>query len=421
MNDATTSAEATESTTTTQRPRILIVIGTLAIGGGAEKVAATVGSELTALGFEVHLLTFYEAAQNYPYHGIYHSAGESVLTSRWRKLWRVPQRIRTIQHYAKEHDIDLAISFLEEANFYTLLAKLFGAWKLPVIVSVRNNISRRSWPFKLATRVLYPWAAKVVSVTRAVEETLRSSYGLKNTTTIYNPLDMDMIDAKKQQPLPEEYARYFEQSPVCISIGRLIPQKGQWHLLRAFTKVREMHPQARLVILGDGELRADLEELRDHCGLQEAVYFLGKHENVYQFLAAADLFVFSSLWEGMPNTLLEGLAVGLPIVSPDCVSGPREILAPSLSVTKPLNYPYVTKSGILTEPQNDVVIWQAPHVVQLLPTEEALASAISEALTTQAAQGWQVPATAREPFRLKNIVTEWQLLIEQVAKGQPKG
>jgi glycosyltransferase involved in cell wall biosynthesis len=400
------------------RPRLLLVIGSLSIGGGAEKVAATIGSELTARGYEVHLLTFYEATQRYPYTGIYHSAGEEIIHNRIRKIFRIPSRIRLIQRYAKDHNIDLAISFLEEANFYTILAKLCGHFKLPVVVSVRNNIERREWLFKVATRFLYKAASKVVSVTRAVEEVLRTRYRAANTTTIYNPLDMSLIDAKKVEPLPEEYKPYFATGPVCITIGRLIPQKGQWHLVRAFTKVRETHPNATLVVLGEGELREKLTTLRDNCDLTDAVHFIGIHENVYQFLAAADLFVFSSLWEGMPNTLLEALAVGLPIIAPDCVSGPREIIAPTLGVTKTVGYPHETDLGILVEPQTDATIWQPPHVVPILPKEDALAEGITRGLTRVQNEKWNVPDYGRAPFSLANITDEWETLVRQIHESK---
>jgi len=96
------------------KKRVLIVIGTLAIGGGAEKVAATIGSELTRRGHEVHLLTFYEADQKYDYIGIYHTLGEALLRSRLSKVARIPLRILAIRRYAKQYNIDVAVSFLED-------------------------------------------------------------------------------------------------------------------------------------------------------------------------------------------------------------------------------------------------------------------------------------------------------------------
>lgn len=401
------------------KKRVLIVIGTLAIGGGAEKVAATIGSQLTARGHEVHLLSFYEAAHKYPFTGIYHTEGEPIITNRFKKLWRVPQRVWRIRRYARLHDIDVAISFLEEANFYTILAKLCGHWRLPVIVSVRNNVSKREWPFRLATRLLYPFAKSVVSVTKAVEVVLQRDFKLTNTTTIYNPLDMELIAARRTVPLPSTLTQHFSATrrPVCISIGRLIHQKGQWHLIRAFTAVRTVHPTATLVILGEGNYRPQLEALIVDCGLSDVVSLIGNHDNVYQFLAAADIFVFSSLWEGMPNTMLEALAVGLPIISPDCVSGPREILAPDLPVTASVDYPHQTAAGTLTAPLSEDAIWTTPRETALTPEEEQLANVINAALTAQqsASGARTTPAAAtpplHTPFTMTTIVREWERLL----------
>ncbi|OGG89281.1 hypothetical protein A2592_00245 [Candidatus Kaiserbacteria bacterium RIFOXYD1_FULL_42_15] len=390
------------------KKRVLIVIGTLAIGGGAEKVAATIGSELTRRGHEVHLLTFYEADQKYDYIGIYHTLGEALLRSRLSKVARIPLRILAIRRYAKQYNIDVAVSFLEEANFYTLLTKLFLYWRLSVIVSVRNNIEKREWPFKLATRILYPFAKKVVSVTKVIEEILKLKFNLRNTTTIYNPLDLVNINKMAGEPLPLELVDIFNHHPLLISIGRLIQQKGQWHLIRAFVAVRQAHPQARLVILGEGEYRKKLEQLIIDCGLSDSVFLIGKHENVYRFLAAADIFVFSSLWEGMPNTMLEALAVGLPIISPDCVSGPREIIAPEVEVDGHIGYPYVTESGVLTQPLENDIIWSTTE--PLTAGELVLSQAIKDSLLTLGSHHAKNDDKLI-PFSLATVTDQWEKLV----------
>lgn len=393
--------------------KILIVIGVLWIGGGAEKVAAWLGTQLTRRGYEVHLLTFYEGADMYPYEGIYHSLNELSKRSRIQKIIGIPRRVRAIARYAKQHDIETAISFLEEANFYTLLSKLIFHRKLPVIVSVRNNILKRSWLFRVATKVLYPYAKSVVSVTRAVEEILKDKIGLVNTTTIYNPIDIAKVVEKMTVSLPAEFAWLHDRSPLCISIGRLIDQKGQWHMIRAFSKVVEQCPAATLVILGEGYYKEELQQLIVDCNLTDNVYLLGKHKNIYSFLSAADIFVFSSLYEGMPNTMLEGLSAGLPIISPDCISGPREIIAPEISVTQKIEYPYTSPYGVLVAPQEEAPLWETASVVPLSEPEAQLAAAIGRAIKTdwKRSDSYSVYKDRVADFSVEQTLQAWEELL----------
>lgn len=400
---------------TARKPRVLIVTGVLWIGGGAEKVAANLGNYFTDQGYEAHLLTFYEAPEKYPYHGIYHSFNESPKRHRLLKLFRVPWRIWQIAWYIKRHKIDVAYTFLEEANFYTLLAKLLFVRRVPVIVSVRNNIRQRGRLFRWLSARLYPKAHRVVSVTRVVEEMLTTDFGLTNTTTIYNSLDMPYISARAQAPLPAEYQWLHEQSPLLITIGRLIQQKGQWHMIRAFAEVVKTHPQATLVMLSEGEYRPQLESLIAACGLTDRVHLLGKHANVYQFLAAADLFVFTSLWEGMPNTMLEALSVGLPIITPDCPSGPREIIAPDVAVTDTPTYPLQTPYGTLLEPFPIAEpIWESPAHTPLTKTERVWAETVVTALTAGRVKGPQHTAhieRIEQCFTYEPIMQAWEQLL----------
>lgn len=397
-----------------QKPRILIVTGVLWIGGGAEKVAANLGNYLTDQGYETHLLTFYEAPEKYPYHGIYHTLNEQPKT-KLQKLWRVPQRIYAIAQYARQHKITFAYAFLEEANFYTLLAKWLFVRRLRVVVSVRNNINQRSWLFRTLSRMLYPGASRVVSVTKAVEEILKTDLKLKNTTTIYNSIDTDLVASSITQPIDSRYQRPNTSGPHLVSAGRLIQQKGQWHLIRAFSALRTEFPAATLSIIGEGEYRSQLEQLRKDCQLEQSVRLLGKHKNVYALLAQGDVFVFSSLYEGMPNTMLEALAVGLPIVSTDCVSGPREIIAPSVGVSETITYPYTSEYGVLVPaPEHQPPIWQTPAQVPLTSEEQQLVAALSDVLERQWFRGTtyqKYHTRVSEGFAVDRVMRQWEQLI----------
>lgn len=400
--------------TAEDKTNILIVTGVLRIGGGAEKVAANLGNYLTDQGYSTHLLTFYETDSKYAYHGTYHSFNESQ--SGWLlKPMKVFLRLWRLYWYIKKHDIQTVYAFLPEANFYVIFVKTFLLRKLRVIVSVRNNPHQRNWLFKKLSRWLYPKADLVVSVTRAIEAMLQTDFALKNTTTIYNAIDTEVVAQKQNEPLSAEFTWLHKASPLLITIGRLIQQKGQWHLVRAFTQVVEEHPQATLIILGDGEYRSKLQQLIDDCGLQERIHLLGVQDNVYRFLAAADVFVLSSLWEGMPNTMLEALATGLPIVSTDCVSGPREIIAPELGVSEYITYPYRSNYGVLTAASdNTTPVWVVPSVHKLSPEEEQFAYAINDTLTQGWCRGSAYTAYQKrldEAFTHRHNMQQWEALL----------
>ncbi len=116
-----------------------------------------------------------------------------------------------------------------------------------------------------------------------------------------------------------------EDDTVFISVGRLHVQKGHKDLIRSFKQVADQYTQSRLLIVGDGELRAELEGLVRSLKLQEKIFFLGNRKDIPELLQAADIFVLSSLWEGQPIVLLEAMASGLPIIATS-VNGIPEII-----------------------------------------------------------------------------------------------
>lgn len=394
----------------TAKPKILLAVSNIAVGGGAEKVAVALAGQLQAAGHDVVLLTFYTAATEHSFAGTRVSRHEVTPASLFGKLPRALARIFFIKRVCREHQIDAVISFLEESNYYCLLSKVLLQNPVPMIVSVRLDPRFYNRVYQFLIRHLYPRAVAVVAVTKYVEKVLQETFGLTNTTTIYNPIDQARIDAARQEPLPEPWATTIGSGKTIVSIGRLTKQKGQWHLIRAFSHVAATDPEAKLIILGDGEYKAQLETLIADCGLGDRVFLAGRHTNVYPFLDHAALFVFSSLWEGMPNTVLEALACQVPIVAADCDSGPREIIAPELSLEESVSYPYEATYGTLVAPFDPAPapIWAAPSGVPLTPEETALAAAMARAL--EAAPRPALAATDHR-FDPKSITSAWQTLV----------
>jgi glycosyltransferase involved in cell wall biosynthesis len=229
---------------------------------------------------------------------------------------------------------DALLSALTDCNLTAILAQRFvNGFK--VVTSEHNTLSLsiRSQPaagtvLKMMRR-LYPKADRVVAVSQGVANDLISLLNLphEKVTVIYNPVVTPELFEQAKQPVNHPW---FEQNrlPIILAVGRLTRQKDFPTLFRAFSLVRQVRP-AKLLILGEGEERANLERLAIELGIQNDVSMPGFFANPFAFMAKASVFVLSSAWEGFGVVLVEALACGCPVVATDCRSGPREILGNS--------------------------------------------------------------------------------------------
>jgi glycosyltransferase involved in cell wall biosynthesis len=165
-----------------------------------------------------------------------------------------------------------------------------------------------------------------VAVSQGVAEDLARSTGLRGDAikVIHNPIITPSLRYKANEPFEHPWFKPGQPS-VIIAVGRLTPQKDFPALISAFAKLRA-YRFARLLILGEGEERNNLEKLIVELGLSDDIDMPGFVDNPYPFMKNASVFVLSSRWEGLPTVLGEALYFGVPIVSTDCRSGPREIL-----------------------------------------------------------------------------------------------
>jgi glycosyltransferase involved in cell wall biosynthesis len=229
---------------------------------------------------------------------------------------------------------DAVLSTSDPANIAAVSARALG--RLPVAAIVVSNIDHANAlaeqpalvrPFlRKVLAAAYRSADAVIGISTGTSESLRELTGLpaERITTIHNPVPVDVIAAKAHDPAPHPWLED-PAVPVVLAVGKLKPQKDYPTLLRAFVRARSQRP-LRLLVLGEGELRSDLEKLARDLGLSEHVCFEGFVENPFSYMARVAVLVLSSRWEGLSNTLLEALACGCPVVSTDCPSGPREIL-----------------------------------------------------------------------------------------------
>lgn len=296
-------------------------------GGGAERVMVTLANGIADCGYRVDLVV---TKAEGPYLKDVASKVRVVDLGASRVLFSLPPLVRYLR---KERPAAL-LSALNHANVIALLARKISLSPTRIIVSEHNSLSASQASAIIGRGRLVPWfmqflypdAAGIVAVSSGVADDLALIIGLKRERidVIYNPIVTNDLFKLSRQPVDTSGLKNIEQ-PIVLAVGRLTKQKGFQTLVQSFAKVRKQR-SVTLVILGEGELRSQLEELVRQLDLTDDVAFPGFVENPYGWMRASSLFVLSSAWEGFGNVLVEAMACGTPVISTDCPSGPAEIL-----------------------------------------------------------------------------------------------
>ena len=315
-------------------------------GGGAERTAANLSSLFDEYGEEVYLITFDGSNITYPYKGKLIDLSLGINKNVFDAIKKNIKRIIKVKKIKKKYNLDVCISFLDTPN----LVNVLSGGKCKKIVSIRNYLSLEKPSFirKQLIRFSSIREDKTVCISKNVEYDMRNFFKIKEKKlcTIYNPVDIkSLLTIEEDYTFDKEFSDYFN----IVTMGRLTYQKGQWNLIYAIKDIVVQYPKVRLYILGDGELKNELEELVNKLELEEHVFFLGFISNAHKFLRQCDLFVLTSLFEGLGNVLLEAMALGLPVISTDCKSGPREIIAPNSNIKSVCENIDVERFGILVK------------------------------------------------------------------------
>lgn len=286
---------------------ITIVTAAMA-AGGAERVISQLLGQWCKDGIQCTLITmrkepiFYEIPKEVKIYEI------GKLTNN-HYLNKIKQygRLRKI---VKEIKPDVVLSLPEEIGIYVIGA-LLGT-RVPVVVSERNNpwVMPNKKPTRILRKLLYPFAKGFVFQTKQAASFF-SKRIQKKGIVLSNPLDLNRI--------PAPYTGVREK--VIVGAGRLEPQKNFPLLIDAFAKFYSTHTDYTLCIYGDGKLRKDLEAYAASKLPSESYAFMGRVSNLPQRINSASAFVLSSDFEGVPNVLIEALAMGVPSVSVDCAPG----------------------------------------------------------------------------------------------------
>ncbi|MBW4578143.1 MAG: glycosyltransferase [Tildeniella nuda ZEHNDER 1965/U140] len=333
-------------------------------GGGAERAMLHLAEGLAARGFKVDLV---------------------LAETKGAYLDTVPPSIRIVdlkarspllvsktlalRRYLQQEQPSVLFSALDILSSATWARRLAGS-STRIVMCVQTNLSQQFRDHQPNTigrirpklvRLFYPWADAIVAASRGVADDVAQITGIPADTirVIYNPVVTPAVLEKMQQPVNHPWFATGEP-PVILGVGRLVSQKDFPTLVEAFAIVRQQR-SARLMILGEGEDRAKLEAQIRELGLQDDVALPGFAENPYAYMAQANVFALSSIFEGFGNVVAEAMAAGTAIVSTDCPSGPAEILdGGKYGKLVPVNDPAALADGILATLQAPI----APEILR---------------------------------------------------------
>lgn len=276
-------------------------------GGGSERVMSIIASYLADMGHDTSMLLLrekeersYKISNNLRCHQLYYGTNNKIII--------LIKRFIQVRKYIKEINPDVIISFMWDINLFTILAAI-GLNK-KIIISERNCPSMQQNPLKkFGEKYIYPLADKIVFQTEDVKKYYRDSVQKKGVV-IPNPVNNELpnnLNISREKKI--------------IALGRLTEQKNFPMLIRAFKKFNRKYPEYTLDIYGQGELENDLKDLVINLGLSESVNFHGYINDLYNKICSASIYVSSSNFEGISNSMIEALAMGVPSICTDCPVG----------------------------------------------------------------------------------------------------
>ncbi len=372
-----------------KRYRILFILDSPG-EGGAQRVIINILKYINRERFEIELALFNSE-------GEYKSTIPEDISYHDLKAKRGRYAILSLAHLIRKIRPNLIFSTLIKVDEAVNFAVKLAGDSTKIVLRSSNFLSKKLKVEPFYTALLCRWSYKhgdrIIATTREMRDDLHCKLNLPlgKIKVIPNPIDLEMIRNLSKEPVRNSWSKEnsIRNYKLIITMGRLTEQKGFPYLLKAFKEVRDKL-QARLVILGQGKRKSDLESLSENLEIDKEVKFLGFQINPYKYIANSDLFVMSSLWEGFPNAIIEAMGCGTPVVSTDCPSGPKEIIANG-------------KSGLLVPPKD----------------YQALASGILQVLTNKKLAGKLAKSGLErvKDFEVKRIIKKYEQLFLSVLEN----
>ena len=314
--------------------KILVLHGHLSMGG-EERVLLNVLRNLVELNYDVDLLITWNHKENnlfeneipkkVNYEFLFDSYnGKNKLIKEIYRIKAKTTYLKKIEKKIKNEKYDIVIDYssnlLKYDNFDI---------KIPVFAWIHFSLT---FGEKLTLEKIkkykkqYKKYSKIFAITRVMKEEFINKVGIdeKKVELVYNPIDLKLIE-KKAENVEKKYENYLKQD-YFLQVSRLTQQKQPEHLVDIYYKLKQAGIKEKLYFIGDGEKKEIIKQKIKEYNLEDDIILLGQIENPYPFFKSAKLFVHTAKYEGLPTVLLESLALGTPVVSYDCPTGPRDIL-----------------------------------------------------------------------------------------------
>lgn len=302
-------------------------------------------------------------------------------------LLKLPALSRRVSKYCKENSITHSVAFLNRPCYINALMRSCWGYKGRVVMCERTHqttmLKTRSALTRITTKFLinasYNRADLVLANSNAMKADLQDNLHVKTPIeVIYNPVDIKELQSKMQQPVNISFSKdtfYF------VAVGNFRKEKNFPLVLDALAQIKDMN--CKLLLVGDGPLKDSFVQQVKELGITAQVIFCGRDNNPFKYIHKCGSFILCSDVEGFPNVLLEAIACGKPVISTDCKSGPREMLAPSTDPNMQLTDHFSEEEfGILTPVGNATIMAAA---MKKMMTDEPLRNRLQQKAANRAA------------------------------------
>jgi Glycosyltransferase len=370
-------------------------------GGGAERVVSNLSFALEEK-HNVTIAIYSSEKVQYPYKGklikIQLPYSSDILHNNiFKRFLRFILLIYKLRRIKRQYRINISISFGEQASIINILSRSGER----IILSIRTTLSKylqmspKTKALTLFFKYLYNHSNLIIVPSKVAAKDLIENFRIREEkiTVIYNYINSEAIKKLAFEEFDDPNLISLFNYRILLNVGRISPAKGQWLLFHLIKRLRSKYSDIKLVIIGDLKSEVDFKYKLESYGralgltiydksnkemqfsLEYDVFLLGFETNPFKYLSKSELLVFPSTFEGFPNTLIEAMESGLPVISSDCQSGPREIIAPETDPTKHTLKTEMHQCGILApslpsssieDPINETIIYEWEYAINML-------------------------------------------------------